>query len=136
MGLTSGPDLPQSNCILCQAKQEKLVHPTKSDASVLPQTNEKGKPAGRKEKTWRKGRERGRRCERMALADSPGQDCGFPFCHCVVRMDAASGNGSWTPEKTGRSNPSVSCYQRAKGSSPPHLEDDLSSQIQPPETEN
>lgn len=127
--------MPPSNCILCQAKQEKLVHPTKFDASVLPQTNEKGKPAGRKEKTWRNGREREGRREGMALADSPDQDFGFSFCHCMVSMDAVSGNRSWTPEKTRRSNPSVSCHHWVKGSSPPHLEGDLSYQIQKPETE-
>lgn len=97
---------------------------------MLPQTSDKGKTAGRKEKTWRTGRERGSPHEKMALANSHERDFGFPFRHCAVRMAAISGNRSWTAERTERSNPIVSW-----GLPPPHLEGDLSYQIQPPETE-
>lgn len=77
-GLTSGPRLHLTDCNLCSSNQERGRCRSAADVSALPQTN-KGKSGGRKEKTGRKQRERGKTCEGTAPCDCPGQELGCPL---------------------------------------------------------
>lgn len=106
---TSEPGCPPRSRILCEWKRGRRAGRTASGACELPRSGGRGKPAARKGKTGKKGRETVARPVETSREGRP------PRRGPVAPCDAARPGGS---EKPWRNSPSASC-RRAERLPPP-----------------